>query len=111
MNSDEEFVTYYSNNSVKKFYKKPIGGNFKNSSFKKSSSNFGVQQKSVEKVEEKKEKKLIGDFGYNCNNYNGKNHLARDCMLKKQEEKKDKVKEESYYTMKIEEVQTKSKNL
>lgn len=29
MNFGDEVVAYYSNNSVKKFYKKPIGGNFK----------------------------------------------------------------------------------
>ena len=28
LNLDEEVVGYYSNNRIKKFYKKPIGGNF-----------------------------------------------------------------------------------
>lgn len=57
MNFDDEVVAYYSNNRVKKFQQKPIGGNFNNSSFKKSFSNSGVTQNSVEKVEEKKEEK------------------------------------------------------
>lgn len=30
VNYDDEVVAYYSNNNVKKFYKKPIKGNFKN---------------------------------------------------------------------------------
>lgn len=54
MNSDDETLAYYSNNSVNKFYMKPIGGNFKNNSFKKSLSSSGASQKSVEKVEEDK---------------------------------------------------------
>lgn len=42
MNSDDEVIAYYSNNRFKKFYKKPINGNFDNSSMKKSLSNYGV---------------------------------------------------------------------
>lgn len=53
-NYDDKVVSYYSNNSVNKFYMKPIGGNFKNNSFKKSLSSSGASQKSVEKVEEDK---------------------------------------------------------
>ena len=88
VNSDDEAVAYYSNNNVKKVYKKSIKGNFKNNSFKKvaSTSNHGVQNKKDESSGEKKsEKKLVGDSGYDCNYCNGKNHLARDCMLKKEE--------------------------
>ena len=56
-----------------------------------------IQQKTVEKVEEKKEekkveKKVTRDSGYNCIYCNGKNHVAIDCILKKKEEKKEKVK-------------------
>ncbi|XP_042751473.1 uncharacterized protein LOC111903530 [Lactuca sativa] len=116
MNYDDEVVDCYSNNMVRKFYKKRIGGNFNNRSVKKSLSNFGVAQKSVKTAEEKKEEKKIKkrlkqDSGYNCNYCNRHNHLTRDCMLKKQEEKNEKVKEEAYYAMKIEELQEKSKNL
>ena len=42
MNSDNEVVAYDLNNRVKKFYKKPIIGNFNNSSVKKSLLNSGV---------------------------------------------------------------------
>lgn len=51
---------------------------------------------------EKKEKemktkvKLKGDSGYNFNCYHGHNHLAKYCMLRKKEEKKDKVMNEAY---------------
>lgn len=100
-----------------KFYKKPFIGKINNNSVKKPLSNSGGSLKSVEKKEEKKEeeekieKKLKGDYGYNCNYYNGHNHLAHDCMLIKQEEKKEKVKDGAYYAMKIEELREKSKNL
>lgn len=50
-----------------------------------------------EKKEEKKfEKKLKGYSGYNYNYFNGRNHLSRNFMLRKQEEKKEKAKEEAY---------------
>lgn len=57
MSSNDEHVVYYSNNSVKKFNKKPIKSNFKNSSFKKTSSTSksGVLHKGDEKLGEKKE--------------------------------------------------------
>lgn len=61
-------------------------------------SNVGGSQNAKEKVEkkedEKKEVKLKGDFGYNCNYCNGHNHLAKDCIIQKTEEKKDKVRNE-----------------
>lgn len=52
MNLDDEAMVYYSNNSVKKFEKKPMNINFKNSSIKKSysTSSSGIQHKGVEKV-------------------------------------------------------------
>lgn len=67
----------------------------------------------MEKKEEenKIEKKLKGDSGYNCNYCNGYNHHVQDYMLRKKEEKKEKVKYEAYYSMKLEEFHTKSKNL
>lgn len=56
-------------------------------------------------------KKLVEDFGYDCNYCNGKNHLAKVLVLKKKEEKKEKVKHEAYYTMKIEELRVETKNI
>lgn len=60
----------------------------------KSSTNSEVHTK----------KKLLGDSGYECNYCNAKNHSARDCMLKKIIENKEKVKDEAYYVQKIEEL-------
>ena len=37
---------------------------------------------SPQKEEEKKEIKLVGDSGYDCNYCHGKNHLAKECMLR-----------------------------
>lgn len=50
LNSDDKVVAYYSKNRVKKFYKKPISGNFINSSDKKPITNSGTGQKGVENV-------------------------------------------------------------
>lgn len=47
MISDEEVVAYYSYNKVKKFYKKPIGGNINNKSVKIYLLSSSVYQKSV----------------------------------------------------------------
>lgn len=53
--------------------------------------------------------KGVLEYDYNC--YNGKNRLAKYCMLRMKEEKKEKVKEEAYFLMNLEELHTKSKNL
>ncbi|KAI3723807.1 hypothetical protein L2E82_35565 [Cichorium intybus] len=50
------------------------------------------------------EKKLLGDSVYDCNYCFGKNHLAKDYMLRKANEKKERVKDEAYYTKKLEEI-------
>ncbi|KAI3523847.1 hypothetical protein L1887_02295 [Cichorium endivia] len=57
------------------------------------------------------EKKLLGDSGYDCNYCFGKNHLAKDCMLKKANEKKERIKDEAYYTKKLEEVRANTQSL
>ncbi|KAI3499681.1 hypothetical protein L1887_35486 [Cichorium endivia] len=54
--------------------------------------------------EKSEEKKISGDSGYDCNYCHGKNHFAKDCMLRKQNEKKPQVKDEAYYARKLEEV-------
>lgn len=65
-----------------------------------------------DKIEEKKiEKKLKEDYGYNWNYCDRQNYLARDYMLWKQEEKKEKVKDDAYYEINIEERSEKSINL
>lgn len=70
LNSDDKVVDYYYNNNVKRFYKKPRMGNFKNNSFKKSAStsNSVVENKKEGSSSEKNvEKKLVGECGYDYN--------------------------------------------
>lgn len=97
-NSDDEAVAYYYNNKVNKFFKKPFNGKLKNGYESKGMSMSDKGVKDVAKVEKKdeekssekkKEMKLKGDFGYNCNYCNGYNHLVKYCMLRKKEEKKE----------------------
>lgn len=38
-----------------------------------------MMQKSNQKDEEKKEKKLLGETAYDCNYSRGKNHFAKEC--------------------------------
>ncbi|KAI3518300.1 hypothetical protein L1887_06871 [Cichorium endivia] len=65
-----------------------------------------------ESIKEKTEvKKITGDSGYDCNYCHGKNHFAKDCMLRKQNEKKPQVKDEAYYARKLEEARVKTKDL
>lgn len=69
-----------------------------------------VEKKDVNSSHDKKyELKLKGDLGYDCNYYNGSNHLAKDCMLRKKEEKKEKVMDEAYYDEKIKEIRARTK--
>ena len=96
MNSDDEAVAFYSNNRVKKFFKKP----------------FNPKKSSDSKSEMEQMKMMLkGDTGINCHYCYGANHLAVDCLLRKKEEKKNKTKDEAYYTEKLEEVKLKAKNL
>ncbi|XP_052623760.1 uncharacterized protein LOC111907064 [Lactuca sativa] len=90
------------------------------SSFEKAGVKIGGEEKKkyekYEKVDEnvkelKAEKKLKGDSGVNCHYCNGANHFAADCMLRKKDEKKSKVKDEAYYAEKLEEVRAKEKGL
>ena len=55
--------------------------------------------------ETKKEKKVMGDFGYDCNYCHDKNHLAKKCLLRIINEKKDEEdKDEAYYLWKTDEL-------
>ena len=69
------------------------------------------EKNDVKETEAKSEKKLNGDSGIDCHYYNGEKYLANDCMLRKKEEKKNRVKDEAYYVEKLEEVQTKAKGM
>ena len=46
-----------------------------------------------------------------CHYCNGANLLANDCILRKNDERKNKVKDEDYYTGRLEEVRVKAKNM
>lgn len=52
--------------------------------------------------DEKKDEKLLGDSGFDCNFCNGKNHFAKDCVLQMKSKKKVKNNDEAYYVKKIE---------
>ncbi|KAI3505885.1 hypothetical protein L1887_28203 [Cichorium endivia] len=113
---------FFKNNSGKPFVKNFNKTNF---NFKpkpemitpKEDSSKSTTPKPSEKVtsesiKEKTEvKKITGDSGYDCNYCHGKNHFAKDCMLRKQNEKKPQVKDEAYYARKLEEARVKTKDL
>ncbi|KAL7606668.1 hypothetical protein Lser_V15G16417 [Lactuca serriola] len=120
MNSGDEVVAFYSNNQVKKFFKKPFNPKGKQSEVKGNFTKSGVEEKKKfeksekndDKVKEfKAEKKLKGDSGVDCHYCNGVNHFAIDCMLRKKDEKTNRVKDEAYYAEKLEEVRVKAKGL
>ena len=54
-----------------------------------------------QKTEDKSESKLAGDSGYDCNYYHGKNHFAKDFMLRKLAEKREGEDDEAYYMRKL----------
>lgn len=75
-NSDDEVVAYYLNNKVKKFFRNPFNGKFKNSYETKGVSTSGKSVKEGTKIgkkevessnENENELKLKGDSGYNYN--------------------------------------------
>ncbi|XP_052620892.1 uncharacterized protein LOC111877473 [Lactuca sativa] len=76
----------------KKFYKK----------------NFSRYKNNFRNDDEKKEKKLLGDSRYDCNYCDGKNHFAKECMLRKQNVKSVKENDKVYYVQKIEELRKKN---
>ncbi|KAI3493173.1 hypothetical protein L1887_42163 [Cichorium endivia] len=113
---------FFKNNSRKPFVKNFNKSNF-NSKPKpeiftpkeensKSTTLKPSEKLTSESIKEKSEDKQIsGDSGYDCNYCHGKNHFAKDCMLRKQNEKKPQVKDEAYYARKLEEARVKTKDL
>ncbi|KAL4564910.1 hypothetical protein LXL04_028986 [Taraxacum kok-saghyz] len=101
--SNEDKALMVSN--PKKFFKK----NYSKFNKFESKRNFGggsgykkkEEDEKEKRGEEEKEKKLLGDSGYDCHYCNGKNHLAKDCVLRRKQEKVEVVKDEAYYTQKI----------
>ncbi|KAL7603227.1 uncharacterized protein LOC111890346 [Lactuca sativa] len=63
-----------------------------------------------QKEEDKKEKKVAGDSRYDCNYCHGKNHLAKDCMLRRTNEKEEGEDDEAYHLRKLEEIKQKKKD-
>lgn len=80
--------------------------------YKQGNSNYEkpsvVNYKNFWNEDEKKGKKLLGDFKYDCDYCHGKSHFKKECMLHKQNEKKEKETEEAYYTKIIKELWKKS---
>ncbi|KAI3510835.1 hypothetical protein L1887_17972 [Cichorium endivia] len=113
---------FFKNNSGKPFVKNFNKTNF---NFKpkpemitpKEDSSKSTTPKPTEKVTSEsikvktEVKKITGDSWYDCNYCHGKNHFAKDCMLRKQNEKKPQVKDEAYYARKLEEARVKTKDL
>ncbi|XP_052621713.1 uncharacterized protein LOC128127298 [Lactuca sativa] len=64
-------------------------------------------RKKFPKEDEKKEIKLVGDSGYDCNYCHDKNHFAKDCMLKKLAERRESEDDEAYHMRKLEDIKKK----
>ncbi|XP_023757080.2 uncharacterized protein LOC111905620 [Lactuca sativa] len=120
LNSDDKAITFYSNNQVKKFFKKPFNPKGKKSEHKGSfMKSVEEEKKKFKKSEEKDqkmkefkgEKKLKGDSGIDYHYCNGSNNFIVGCMLRNKEEKKNKNKDEAYYMEKLEEVREKAKGV
>ncbi|XP_023737287.1 uncharacterized protein LOC111885248 [Lactuca sativa] len=106
VNSDDEAVAFYFNNRVKKFYKNPFNGKLKVGEMRGSNTRKVSDEKKFEKKEVKAE-----DSGVDCHYCHGANHMVNDYMLKKKEEKMNRVKDEAYYSKNLEELRAKSKGM
>ncbi|KAL4590457.1 hypothetical protein LXL04_003387 [Taraxacum kok-saghyz] len=83
----------------KKFYKNKFNSGSKFNKFAKNNANPEKKKEEKESSEEKKE--LLGDSSWDCNYCNGRNHLAKDCMLKKKKDRENVTKDEAYYVEKL----------
>ncbi|XP_023755002.1 uncharacterized protein LOC111903469 [Lactuca sativa] len=82
----------------------------KNQNWQGSYSSEKVKEKektSPQQDEPKKESKMSGDSGFNCHFCGGKNHFAKDCVLRKMTEKNDNEDDEAYHLRKLEEIKKK----
>lgn len=86
-------------NAQKKYYKNKYNPGSKFNKFAKYNANPEKKREEVGGSDEKKE--LTGDCGYDCNYCNGKNHLAKDCMLKRKKDRENVTKDEEYYVEKL----------
>ena len=75
------------------------------SKFKQGGSMVYARESTDDK--EKEKKKVTGDSGYNCHFCNGKNHLAKNCLLKMSREKmEEQLDEESELERRLAEIKT-----
>ena len=101
--TSEDYAMMVSN--PKRFIKKRFPTN-KNRNWQGSHSSEKVREEP--KAEEaKKEPKAEGDSGVNCYYCGGKNHYAKDCVLKKMAEKDEEKNEEAVFMKKLEEIKRK----
>ncbi|XP_052619757.1 uncharacterized protein LOC128126070 isoform X2 [Lactuca sativa] len=101
--TSEDYAMMVSN--PKRFIKKRFPSN-KNRNWQGSYSSEKVREEP--KAEEpKKEPKAEGDSGVNCYYCGGKNHYAKDCVLKKIAEKNEEKDEEAVLMKKLEEIKKK----
>ncbi|XP_023748475.1 uncharacterized protein LOC111896725 [Lactuca sativa] len=100
--SKEDKALFVSN--PKNIYKK-IFSRFRNKYIQGGNSSFekAIDEglKNSQSDEEKMEKKVLGDSGYDCNYCHGKNHFPKECMLRRMNEKKESEKDDAYYPQKI----------
>ena len=101
--TSEDYAMMVSN--PKRFIKKRFPTN-KNRNWQGSYSSEKVREEP--KTEEpKKEAKVEGDSGVSCYYCGGKNHYAKDCVLKKMAEKDEEKDEEGILMKKLEEIKRK----
>ena len=63
------------------------------------------------KRKSRKLRRNLKDSKIDCHYCHGANHMASDCMLRKKDEKNNKVKDEAYYVECLEEVCAKAKGM
>lgn len=99
VNFEEEAIAYYSNSKLKRFFNKPLNPKCKSNSELKGNSaltkvvkvDLKEEKKDSKNCVEKKQLKLKGDSGYICYYCNGSNQFAKDYMLQKKKENKERV--------------------
>ncbi|KAI3510079.1 hypothetical protein L1887_25606 [Cichorium endivia] len=78
----------------------------------KRQGNFSSEKPKEDNFRKRKSReKVIGDSCYNCHYCKGKNHFAKDCLLGKQNEKKEQVKNKAYYAQKIKDLKKKEASI
>ncbi|KAL7591115.1 uncharacterized protein LOC111887420 [Lactuca sativa] len=105
--TNEEYALMVSN--PKKFIRRNFPTN-KNQNWQGNYSSEKAKEEpriTPQQEEPKKERKMSSDSGFNCHFCGGKNHFAKDCMLRKMLEKIESEDNEAYYLRKLEEIKKK----